>query len=105
MRLFVKSPLASLEPKAAGGLVIEGGRIVELVEAGGVPSQKVDQIFDASRHVVLPGLINTHHHFIRHSRARIRPQSTRNCFPGSKRFIRFGHGLIRIGFASPCASR
>ena len=63
MRLFIKSPLATLEPKAAGGLVIEGGRIVELVAAGGAPTQKVDQIFDASRHVVLPGLINTHHHF------------------------------------------
>ena len=38
-------------------------RIVELVGRGGAPSADVDETFDAARHVVLPGLINTHHHF------------------------------------------
>ena len=48
--------------EAPGGVVVEGGRIVELVPAGGVPAAPAVR-FDASRHVVLPGLINTHHHF------------------------------------------
>jgi len=63
MRLHLKNPLAILADNAAGGLVIEHGRIVELLASGQSPSQPVDQTFDASRHVVLPGLINTHHHF------------------------------------------
>ena len=63
MRLYLKNPLAILADNAAGGLVIEQGRIVELLASGQSPSTPVDQTFDASRHVVLPGLINTHHHF------------------------------------------
>lgn len=63
MRLHLKNPLAILADHAAGGLVIEHGRIVELLTSGQSPSKPVDQTFDASRHVVLPGLINTHHHF------------------------------------------
>ncbi len=61
MRLWIKSPLAILAEGAAGGIVVEKGRIVELVARGATPD--VDRTFDASRHVVLPGLINTHHHF------------------------------------------
>ncbi|WP_062111030.1 8-oxoguanine deaminase [Aureimonas sp. AU40] len=62
-RLFLKNPLAVLEPLAAGGIVVEAGRIAELVPSGAEPSAPVDEVFDASRHVVLPGLVNTHHHF------------------------------------------
>jgi 8-oxoguanine deaminase len=63
MRLWIKAPLAILAEGAEGGVVVEGGRIVELVEAGGRPAADVDEVFDASAHVVLPGLINTHQHF------------------------------------------
>lgn len=63
MRLWLKNPLAILAEGADGGLVIENGRIVELVVSGGQPSAPVDGWFDARRHVILPGLINTHHHF------------------------------------------
>lgn len=65
-RLWIRSPLAILSPSdrsAAGGLVVEGGRIVELLDAGQAPAQPCDASFDAREHVVLPGLINTHHHF------------------------------------------
>lgn len=61
--LFVKAPLASLNPQAEGGVVIENGRILEVVARGAAPKKHFDQVFDASRHVMLPGLINTHHHF------------------------------------------
>lgn len=62
-RLFLKAPLAILAEEAEGGLVVENGRIAELVRSGGKPSAPVDETVDASAHVVLPGLVNTHHHF------------------------------------------
>lgn len=65
MKLWLKNPLAILEASnsAQAGIVIQDKRIIELVAAGQQPSTKVDQVFDASQHVILPGLINTHHHF------------------------------------------
>jgi 8-oxoguanine deaminase len=61
MRLWIKDPLAIFAVGAERGVVVEGTRIVELV--GKTPSAPVDATFDASAHVVLPGLVNTHHHF------------------------------------------
>ena len=62
-RLWIKTPLAILAEEAGGGIVVEGGKIAELVAVGKSPAAPVDEVFDASAHVVLPGLINTHHHF------------------------------------------
>lgn len=65
-RIWIKNPLAIFTANnlnAAGGLVIEDGVISELLKAGQQPSLPCDQTFDAREHVVLPGLINTHHHF------------------------------------------
>jgi 8-oxoguanine deaminase len=62
MRTWLKTPLAILAEGADGGLVVEDGRIAELVPAGRSPAAPVDATFDASNHVVLPGLVNTHHH-------------------------------------------
>ncbi len=61
-RLWIKDPLAIAAEGAARGLVVEGRTIAELVPAGAEPSAPC-RVFDASRHVVLPGLVNTHHHF------------------------------------------
>lgn len=62
MRLWIKDPIAILADDAGGGIVVEDGRIAELVPAGSKPAAPVDETFDAGRHVVVPGLINTHHH-------------------------------------------
>ncbi|WP_075216237.1 8-oxoguanine deaminase [Mongoliimonas terrestris] len=62
MRLWIKDPLAILADGAERGVVVEDGRIVELVGPGGAPSAPVDETFDAERHVMIPGLVNTHHH-------------------------------------------
>ncbi|HTP94144.1 MAG TPA: 8-oxoguanine deaminase [Xanthobacteraceae bacterium] len=61
--MWIKDPLAIFADNAARGLVVRDGRIVQLVPAGGEPAARDVQIFAAGEHVVLPGLINTHHHF------------------------------------------
>jgi 8-oxoguanine deaminase len=61
--LWIKDPLSILADGAGRGIVVQDGRIVELVAAGGGPTTRDVKTFDASQHVVLPGLINTHHHF------------------------------------------
>jgi 8-oxoguanine deaminase len=61
--LWIKNPLAILCENAEGGIVVADGRIVELVPRGATPTTLVDNGFDASSHVVIPGLINAHHHF------------------------------------------
>jgi 8-oxoguanine deaminase len=65
-RTWLKSPLAIFtanDSDARGGLVIEDGKIVQLLALGESPSIPCSQVFDAREHVILPGLINTHHHF------------------------------------------
>ena len=63
-QLWIKNPQEIFaEEDARGGIVISGDTITELVPSGAKPKTNFDRIFDASNHVVLPGLINTHHHF------------------------------------------
>jgi 8-oxoguanine deaminase len=61
--LWIKDPLGILAERAERGIVLQDGRIVELIAAGREPRSPAVKTFDAGAHVVLPGLINTHHHF------------------------------------------
>lgn len=47
---------------ADGGLFIEDGFITQVGATAELPA-KADQVLDLSGHLVLPGFINTHHHF------------------------------------------
>ncbi|WP_151703358.1 8-oxoguanine deaminase [Nitrincola alkalilacustris] len=60
---WIKHPLAALDSAYAGGVVIRDGIIIELVAAGQTPVSSIDTIHDATEQVLLPGLINSHHHF------------------------------------------
>lgn len=65
-RIWIKNPQAIFTPDdidARGGIVIEDGKISAVLSSGETPDKPCDSIFDAREHVVLPGLINTHHHF------------------------------------------
>jgi 8-oxoguanine deaminase len=61
--IWIKNPLAIYADNCAGGIVVQGKKIIELVTQGKTPKTNIDQVYDSSESVVLPGLINTHHHF------------------------------------------
>ena len=65
-RLWIKQPLATFNgttADASEGIVVSNGVITEILRRGQSPSGQIDTVFDARQHVVLPGLVNTHHHF------------------------------------------
>lgn len=80
-RLWLKGPLAVLAPDAGGGIVVEGGLIAELIPSGAAPSAPVDETVDMAAHVVIPGLINTHHHFYQTLTRAFPPALNRELFP------------------------
>ena len=61
--IWLKNPLAILANNAQGGLVIEGQKIIELVPQGQQPTHAYGEVMECSDLVILPGLINGHHHF------------------------------------------
>lgn len=65
LRIWLANPLAIYtgnNEDASGGIVVSGKAIVELVAKGETPTN-IDQTVDVSDQVLIPGLINTHHHF------------------------------------------
>jgi 8-oxoguanine deaminase len=79
--IWIKDPLAILAEGAERGIVVSGGRIVELVPAGGKPVIADAFVFEAGQHVVVPGLINTHHHFYQTLTRAVPAAMDRELFP------------------------
>ena len=61
--VWLKSPAAILAKDAGAGIVIGDGKVLELVPSGHKPQAAIDTTIDLDGRVLLPGLVNTHHHF------------------------------------------
>ncbi|MDC0246341.1 8-oxoguanine deaminase [Deltaproteobacteria bacterium] len=93
MKTWLKNPLSILAENAGGGILLEGSCIIELVPAGKEPSSEYDSVFDAGRHVIIPGLINLHHHFYQ-TLTRVYPQAlNKELFPWLKTLYPIWSGL------------
>ena len=82
--LWIKNPKAIFTANslpAGGGIVITDSVISEVLDAGQSPSVAVDEVFDAAEHVVLPGLVNTHHHFYQTLTRACPPAMNKRLFP------------------------
>lgn len=82
--LWIKQPLSiytANNQDAQNGVVIYNGKIIELVAKGQAPKHPIDQVFDAKKHVALPGLINTHHHFYQTLTRACPPALNKKLFP------------------------
>ena len=97
-RLWLKNPLAILADNAGGGMVVEGSDIVELIPSGKAPAGPCTE-FDASSHVILPGLINTHHHFYQTLTRALRPALGKELFDWLKALYPVWSGLDPEGLA------
>lgn len=85
--IWIKNPLSiwtGTDHDASGGVVVSKGVITQIIAAGQKPQDESVSIFDADEHVVLPGLINTHHHFYQ-TLTRAYPSAlNKNLFPWLK---------------------
>lgn len=66
MATWIKNPLrvwTGTAENADGGIVVAGDTIVELVSAGKAPTTPYENSFNADKLLLLPGLVNCHHHF------------------------------------------
>jgi len=79
--IWIKDPLAILADGAERGVVVSQGKIVELVPAGGQPVTAGAAVFEARDHAVIPGLINTHHHFYQTLTRAVPAAMDRELFP------------------------
>jgi 8-oxoguanine deaminase len=79
--IWIKDPLAILADGAERGVLVSQGKVVELIPAGGKPATANAAVFEARDHVVIPGLINTHHHFYQTLTRAVPAAMDRELFP------------------------
>ena len=91
---------AILADNAERGVVVQDGRIAELVPRGGTPATPGAAVFDAGAHVVIPGLINTHHHFYQTLTRALPAALDRELFPWLKALYPVWARLTPRGAAS-----
>lgn len=105
-RTWIRNPLAVFADDAGGGVVVEGATINEVLPAGGQPVRPVDEIVDASELVLLPGLINTHHHYYQTLTRACPPALNKALFPWLKTLypVWAGIDLDMVAVATELAS-
>lgn len=94
--IWIKNPLAIFtanEQNAEGGIVVENDKIIELVAKGQVPNSNYSQVYDASESVMLPGLVNVHHHFYQTLTRAYPPALNKRLFPWLKTLYPVWSGL------------
>lgn len=82
--IWIKDPMAILADGAERGIVVKDGAIAELVGKGKEPATPGAKLFEACDHVVIPGLINTHHHFYQTLTRAVPAALDRELFPWLK---------------------
>lgn len=82
--IWIKDPMAILADGAERGLVVKDGAIVEMVGKGREPTTPGAKAFEARDHVMIPGLINTHHHFYQTLTRAVPAALDRELFPWLK---------------------
>ena len=65
---------------ADAAIYVRDNVIVAVGSVAEMPSTAADRVIDARDHVVLPGLVNTHHHMFQTLTRAVRRM--RNCSPG-----------------------
>jgi 8-oxoguanine deaminase len=96
MATWIKDPLAIFvddDIDAGGGLVVDGDIITELVPTGREPTSSVTRQVNADDCVILPGLINTHHHYYQTLTRAFGPALNKELFPWLKTLYPVWAGL------------
>ncbi|WP_257280326.1 MULTISPECIES: 8-oxoguanine deaminase [unclassified Endozoicomonas] len=86
MKVWIKHPLATFtanNQNAGNGVVIDesSGKLTELVPSGQSPKTPFDQSYDASGQILIPGLINAHHHLYQTLTRAFPPALNKKLFP------------------------
>ena len=87
MATWIRNPLAILVEDgidAGGGLVVDGTVITELVPSGHEPKSTVSRHLNADDHLIIPGLVNTHHHYYQTLTRAYGPALNKELFPWLK---------------------
>ena len=85
--LWIKNPLATFDGQhqnsqhITNGIVVENDVIIQCLGAGETPTVQNHDVFDASQHVLTPGLVNTHHHFYQTLTRACPPALNKKLFP------------------------